>query len=172
MNEDWIHEPGALNVVDGKDIRNPISWAEIESNIQEIAKKKDPNFILSGDWKEFAFRLEDKTVYAVDCYWIETNLGHTFGDGGHGYVHEFIPHNEIWVSVFNCDNGERISEAWFLSTAIHELHEWGMMKNGIDYFNAHLSAMRKEAEYNLVPDSYLDNPDSPKVKWLINKQGE
>jgi len=81
-----------------KEDRRIIAEAEMEEKIQSLALKKDSKFKLEGPWKKFRGKRSGQKVYAVDFAWVYSNLSVLFHHGGHGYVHEFIPLDEIWVS--------------------------------------------------------------------------
>jgi len=140
-----------------KDNRDKL-WSELELKIQKRAKKKDKKFILSGKWKKFIRRQEGFKVYAVDGEWVRNNLSVIFGHGGHGYVHEFIPRNEIWISTRhyedcgceNIKNGQKVSKAYFDSTVIHEITEFKEMKKGMIFWKAHQIATQKEVEAGIL----------------------
>jgi hypothetical protein len=76
-----------------------LHWIDLESDIASRAKKKDRRFVLSGKWKKFVRKEKRLKIYAVDGEWVRNNLSIIFGHGGHGYVHEFIPLDEIWVAT-------------------------------------------------------------------------
>lgn len=147
------------------------TWALLEKEIQARARKKDKKFILAGKWKKFVRNQRGYKVYSVNGKWIRANLCVYFGHGGHGFVHEFIPLNEIWVathhanegtgSIFQCPcklkkRGQKLSKNYFDSTVIHEIAECESMKKGKTFFESHQIALLKEKEAGLIPDSYSD----------------
>ena len=118
-----------------EDIR-AINLRRMESEIQKRAANKDKRFRLEGRWKKFLRRQDRLRVYLVDGEWIRSNLSVIFGWGGHGYVHEFIPLREIWVTDFN--NMEH--------TITHEIVEYRLMEQGMAYEPAHKRAEAAERE--------------------------
>ncbi len=56
-----------------------------------------------------------------------------FTEGGHEFVYDFIPKNEVWI-----DNDLGPAERAFV--ILHELHERNLMKEGMKYLSAHLSS--------------------------------
>ena len=68
------------------------------------------------------------------CYDVE------FTEGGHDYVYEFVPQNEVWI-----DDDLHEDERGFV--LFHELHERNLMANGMDYDTAHDAASRLERHY-------------------------
>ncbi len=146
-----------------KDVRK-LTWHGIEQEIQRKSTKKDKTFILKGPWKKFTRKQGAFSVYAVDGNWVRCNLSVIFGHGGHEFVHEFIPHNEIWIAThhysgsdFNscgCDNlkkqNQPVSQSYFDSTTIHEITECVEMKKGKSYWESHHIALDKEREVGLL----------------------
>jgi len=118
-----------------EDIR-AINLRRMESEIQKRAGNKDKKFRLEGKWKVFLRRQDHLRVYQVDGEWIRSNLSVIFGWGGHGYIHEFIPLGEIWVTDFN--NMEH--------TIKHEITEYRLMQGGTSYETAHKKACEVEKE--------------------------
>lgn len=142
-----------------------ITWKELESDIAQYAKKKDKNFKLSGSWKIFERKQDGFSIYRVDGEWVRANLSIIFGHGGHGYVHEFIPHEEIWVDVkhySNCDckkvaQKRLISQRYFESTVVHEITEWKKMKTGISFWKAHHIGLQAENNLKLLLNQYTED---------------
>lgn len=139
-----------------KDKRDKL-WAKLELKIQQGAKNKDKNFRLTGRWKKFVRKQDGLDVYIVDGDWVRRNLSVMFGHGGHGYVHEFIPHNEIWIVARhfkNCGcrekNNQKLSKAYFDSTVLHEIIEYKKMRQGMTYWRAHQIALEKEREAGIL----------------------
>ena len=154
-----------------KDTRNPM-WSEMEAEIQRRAKKKDATFRLSGVWKQLYKRQGRYTVYAVDGAWIRNNLCSYFGHGGHGFVHEFIPKDEIWVSIQHYADSlwegaccgctvrrqkQVVSKNYFESTLIHEMAECESMKKGTPFWQAHQDAVQKEIAAGLLGNDPFDD---------------
>ena len=107
----------------------------LEKDIQIRATSKDSKFKLEGTWKIFVRTSKGFKIYAVVGEWVRSNLSVVFGHGGHGYVHEFIPINEIWVDVehhrrsdYDCGcnkryKGGKVSESYFNEIIKHEIAE-------------------------------------------------
>ncbi len=151
-----------------KDARSGL-WGQIEFEAQSRSNKKDKSFRLSGKWKKFVRKQDGFKVYAVDGKWIRNNLSIIFGHGGHGYVHEFIPKDEIWTSTHHyheskftrcgctvSNKGQKASERYFDSTTIHEITEFKEMRKGKPYWRAHQIALQKEIEAGLLKTPYTD----------------
>ena len=151
-----------------KDHREKI-WATLEADIQSRGENKDKKFKLSGKWKKFLRMQDGFKVFAVDGAWIRNNLSIIFGHGGHGYVHEFIPLDEIWISTHHytenkynecgCGNikkNQPVSKNYFDSTTVHEITECLAMKKGKSFWISHNAALEKEREIGLLKDPNTD----------------
>lgn len=154
-----------------KDTRNEV-WGRMEKNIQLGTGRKDKSFILSGKWKKFVRNQAGYKIFRVDGSWIRHNLCFYFGHGGHGFVHEFVPANEIWVSshhpyegrgaMANCvcklnKKGQKMSENYFNSTALHEIAEANEMKRGKTFWKAHQMAVEAEIKAGILKNPYSDD---------------
>jgi len=138
-------------------------WRWCEAEIQKTADKKDPTNVLSGSWKT-PFRMNAKfKIYTVDNNWIRNNLCFYFGHGGHGYVHEFIPLNEVWIAnqhigceCKNVKEGQVLSLPYMESTILHEITEFYLMEKGMPYYEAHEEALKAELEAGHLTDPYME----------------
>jgi hypothetical protein len=82
-----------------------------------------------------------------------------FTEGGHGYVYDFVPKDEIWI-----DDDLRKDERKFV--LLHEVHERNLMKKGLSYFPAHRSSSRIEYLCRNSPnkiDKYLERELKKKI---------
>lgn len=133
----------------------------LEKDIQKRARKKDKEFILTGKWKKFICKQDEFSIYAVDGEYIRSNLSVIFGHGGHGFVHEFIPMYEIWISTYHYHNKQyncgclptihgKISLDFFRSVMNHEINEFKEMAKGLPFWHAHQKAetIEKKIENN------------------------
>lgn len=84
---------------------------------------------------------DDLDVYIVDGDWVRTNINVDFVEGGHGYVYDYVPKNEIWV-----EDMEDKKEMWF--NFKHEQFERNLMKNNpkMSYEDAHDQAVAQETK--------------------------
>ena len=154
-----------------KDNRNgaPL-WNKLELLAQKAAfeKDKDTGFLLPKKYKKFNREQDGFKIYRVDGLWIHRNLNVIFGNGGHGYVHEFVPHGEIWMAEIhhNCACQENfknekgyhpISQGYFDSAVIHEITECKLMSKGMIYWAAHNIALETErrAAFKIDPGEIL-----------------
>lgn len=136
--------------------------AQLEKDIQRSADYKDRSLKISSKykWKKFYRNQDGFKIYAVDGDWIKNNLDMIFCHGGHGHVHEFIPKNEIWVSINHhkkCEckksvvrKSKKVSRDLFDSIVIHEIAESKLMKSGMPYWKAHQIARRKEKKFTAL----------------------
>ncbi len=136
-------------------------WREGEKAIQANARLKDVSFKLDGPWKFFLMKSREFNVYIVDEQWVRRNLCWYFGHGGHGYVHEFIPLDELWISKYHRDcecvnviSGQPVSDAFVDSTILHETIEMYLMARGYPYHKAHEVALEAERKAGYLKDPY------------------
>jgi hypothetical protein len=79
-------------------------------------------------------------IWLVDGKKVRDRLLINFCQGGHFYVYNRIPENEIWID----DNNYKERAA----TIVHEVHERNRMKfKKLSYSRAHELANRKEKEF-------------------------
>jgi len=155
--------PKIMKIKFKRDNRDKL-WAKLEMEIQKRGSRKDKKFVLTGKWKRFIRKQNEFNIYAVNGEWVRNNLSVIFGHGGHGYVHEFIPLNEIWAATHhfegcNCSNvkrGQKVSQQYFDSTVIHEIAEFKEMKKGLVFWKAHQIALQKEREIGILKNPYKE----------------
>jgi len=146
-----------------KDNRDRL-WAKLEKDIQSRGLKKDRRLRLSGSWKRFVGLSESFKVYAVDVEWVKNNLSVIFGHGGHGFVHEFIPNDEIWIATHHykgcgCSNvrkDRKVSPQYFESCTLHEITEFRLMKKGMSYWKAHNHSLEAELKLGLLKNPHRE----------------
>jgi hypothetical protein len=151
-----------------------INIADVEADIQMRAPNKDRSFKIGGSWKKYLFDMHGYSVFAVNGSWVRTNLSILFGHGGHGYVHEFIPVDEIWVGTRHWDENEfnncgcsqsvvsaAVSKEYFLSCVVHEIAECEQMKQGAPYLPSHIKSLKLEKALGLLQDPNKDDGSIP-----------
>lgn len=143
--------------------KHDAAWREMEAEVQSRSLTKDPTFVLCGPWKSFYRHGGRFLIYLVDGSWVRNNLSIVYGHGGHGFVHEFIPLNEIWVSRYHayCDcknitEGQLCSRNFLESTALHEITEREEMEKGVPFVEAHQIALRAEEKAGFLTDPYME----------------
>ncbi len=85
-------------------------------------------------WKELESGV---SVWIVDGRLVRSGFDVDFTEGGHDYVYEFVPQNEVWI-----DND--LEEAERPYVLLHELHERNLMAQGWPYSKAHEDSSKKE----------------------------
>jgi hypothetical protein len=97
-------------------------------------------------WK----RLENGvTVWIVNGRLVRSVFDIDFTAGGHDYVYEFVPQNEVWID----DAIEEVERPFVL---LHELHERNRMSGGWPYSKAHAESSRIEYRCRHRPDELHD----------------
>jgi hypothetical protein len=94
------------------------------------------------DGKEVHERLWKKlengiSVWIVNGRLVRSVFDIDFTEGGHDYVYEFVPQNEVWI-----DNDIEEKERGYV--LLHELHERNRMAGGWSYNKAHAESSRLE----------------------------
>ena len=93
-------------------------------------------------WKKLESGL---TVWIVKGRLVRSVFDIDFTAGGHDYVYEFVPQNEIWID----DDVEENERGYVL---LHELHERNRMASGLPYSKAHAESSRLEYHCRHHPD--------------------
>jgi hypothetical protein len=93
-------------------------------------------------WKKLESEL---SVWIVDGRLVRSVFDDDFTEGGHDYVYEFVPQNEVWI-----DNDlEEVERPYVL---LHELHERNLMAKGWPYSKAHEDSSKIEYHYRHHPN--------------------
>ncbi len=85
-------------------------------------------------WKTLA---NGVSVWIVNGRLVRSTFDIDFTEGGHDYVYEFVPGNEVWID----DDIEEKERGYVL---LHELHERNRMADGWPYNKAHAESSRLE----------------------------
>jgi hypothetical protein len=85
------------------------------------------------------------SVWIVNGRLVRSAFDVDFTEGGHDYVYEFVPENEVWID----DAIEETERGYVL---LHELHERNRMAKGWPYDKAHAESSRLEYRYRHHPD--------------------
>jgi len=85
-------------------------------------------------WKTLA---NGVSVWIVNGRLVRSAFDIDFTEGGHDYVYEFVPENEVWID----DDIEEKERGYVL---LHELHERNRMADGWPYNKAHAESSRLE----------------------------
>ena len=97
-------------------------------------------------WKKLEGGL---SVWIVNGRLVRSTFDIDFTEGGHDYVYEFVPKNEIWID-------DAIVEQERPYVLIHELHERNQMSKGWPYSKAHEESSRIEFRCRHHPDELHD----------------
>ena len=89
------------------------------------------------------------SVWIVNGRLVRSVFDIDFTAGGHDYVYEFVPENEIWI-----DNDIEESERGYV--LLHELHERNRMAQALPYSKAHAESSRIEYRCRHHPDELHD----------------
>jgi hypothetical protein len=85
-------------------------------------------------WKQLESGI---SVWIVNGRLVRSVFDDDFTEGGHDYVYEFVPKNEVWI-----DNDlEELERPYVL---LHELHERNLMAKGWTYTKAHEDSSKIE----------------------------
>ena len=85
------------------------------------------------------------SVWIVNGRLVRSVFDIDFTEGGHDYVYEFVPQNEVWID----DAIEEKERGYVL---LHELHERNLMATGWSYNKAHDESSRLEYHCRHHPD--------------------
>ena len=89
------------------------------------------------------------SVWIVNGRLVRSVFDIDFTAGGHDYVYEFVPENEVWID----DDIEQKERGYIL---LHELHERNCMAKGWPYNKAHAESSRLEYRCRHHPDELHD----------------
>jgi hypothetical protein len=98
-------------------------------------------------WKKLE---NDLAVWIVNGRLVRSVFDIDFTAGGHDYVYEFVPPNEVWID----DAIEDFERGYVL---LHELHERNRMATGVSYSKAHAESSRLEYHCRHHPDELHDS---------------
>jgi hypothetical protein len=97
-------------------------------------------------WKKLE---NDISVWIVSGRLVRSVFYIDFTAGGHDYVYEFVPENEVWID-------DDIVEEERGHVLVHELHERNLMAKGWPYSKAHVDSSRLEHRCRHHPDELHD----------------
>ena len=97
-------------------------------------------------WKKLESEI---AVWIVNGRLVRSAFDIDFTAGGHDYVYEFVPENEVWID----DDIEEQERGYVL---LHELHERNRMAAGAPYSKAHEDSSRIEYHARHHPDELHD----------------
>jgi hypothetical protein len=89
------------------------------------------------------------SVWIVVGRLVRSGFDIDFTAGGHDYVYEFVPENEVWID-------DDIAEPERGFVLVHELHERRLMSSGWTYDKAHDDSSKLELRCRHHPDELHD----------------
>ncbi|MDD5224304.1 MAG: hypothetical protein PHE84_09950 [bacterium] len=89
------------------------------------------------------------SVWIVNGRLVRSVFDLDYTEGGHDYVYEFVPENEVWI-----DDDVMENERGYV--LVHELHERNRMARGWPYEKAHAESSRLEYRCRHHPDELHD----------------
>lgn len=102
----------------------------------------DPRKVHVRLWKKLESGV---SVWIVNGRLVRSGFDDDYTEGGHDYVYEFVPKDEVWI-----DNDlEEIERPYVL---LHELHERNLMAKGMPYSSAHEESSTLEYHYRHHPN--------------------
>jgi hypothetical protein len=126
-----------------KERRRAQDLSRLTNHGQKLPDGKDVHVRL---WKELKSGL---SVWIVNGRLVRSIFDIDFTAGGHDYVYEFVPENEVWID-------DDIAETERGYVLLHELHERNRMAGGWDYDRAHAESSRLEYHFRHHPDELHD----------------
>jgi hypothetical protein len=106
----------------------------------------DPHELHQRLWKKLESGI---SVWIVNGRLVRSVFDIDFTAGGHDYVYEFVPENEVWID----DDIEEHERGYVL---LHELHERNRMATGWPYSKAHAESSHIEYRCRHHPDELHD----------------
>jgi len=97
-------------------------------------------------WKKLASGV---SVWIVNGRLVRSVYDIDFTEGGHDYVYEFVPENEVWID----DDLEENERPYVL---LHELNERQLMSKGETYDEAHAASSKLEYHCRQHPEELHD----------------
>jgi len=126
-----------------KERRRARDLVRLTDHGRKIPEGKDVHLRL---WKKLKSGI---SVWIVNGRLVRSIFDIDFTSGGHDYVYEFVPENEVWID----DDIEEAERGFVL---LHELHERNRMAAGWDYDKAHAESSRLEYRLRHHPDELHD----------------
>lgn len=129
--------------IERKERRRAGDLSRVTHQGQKLPEGKDVHQRL---WKKLESGV---SVWIVDGRLVRSVFDIDFTAGGHDYVYEFVPQNEVWI-----DNDIEEKERGYV--LLHELHERNRMASGWPYNKAHAESSRLEYRCRHHPDELHD----------------
>ncbi len=136
----------ALPEADRAERRERRRAGDVEKLTQHGKKLPDGREVHDRLWKKLESGL---AVWVVNGRLVRSVFDIDFTAGGHDYVYEFVPVNEVWID-------DDIAEAERGFVLLHELHERNRMSEGWPYNKAHAESSHLEYRCRHHPDELHD----------------
>jgi hypothetical protein len=133
----------AADIEERKERRRARDLSRFTHHGQKLPDAKDVHIRL---WKKTKSGL---SVWVVNGRLVRSVFDIDFTAGGHDYVYEFVPQNEVWID-------DDIGESERGVVLFHELHERNLMAHGLNYDKAHAESSRLEYHLRHHPDELHD----------------
>ena len=131
------------DIAERKERRRAGDMARMTQHGQKLPAGQDVHVRL---WKKLESGIG---VWIVNGRLVRSVFDIDFTEGGHDYVYEFVPQNEVWID----DDVQEDERRYVL---IHELHERNMMAKGWPYSKAHADSSKLEYHCRHRPDELHD----------------
>ncbi len=124
----------------------PIQFSKSEAGSEMALPCLNTSFLKAIIDERLWKKLENSvSVWIVNGRLVRSAFDIDFTEGGHDYVYEFVPGNEVWID----DAIEEKERGYVL---LHELHERNRMAEGLPYSEAHSESSRLEFRCRHHPD--------------------
>jgi len=136
----------AIVVADRVERRERRRAGDVKKFTRDGHELPDPHKVHDRLWKKLESGI---SVWIVNGRLVRSVFDIDFTAGGHDYVYEFVPENEVWID----DDIEEDERGYIL---LHELHERNRMAAGWPYNKAHAESSRLESRCRHHPDLLHD----------------
>ena len=119
---------------------------DVSSLTHQGEKLPDGKDVHERLWKKLESGI---SVWVVNGRMVRSVFDIDFTEGGHDYVYEFVPKNEVWID-------DAIMETERGYVLLHELHERNRMAKGWIYDKAHAESSKIEYHCRHNPDELHD----------------
>jgi 1,2-phenylacetyl-CoA epoxidase PaaB subunit len=136
----------ALDIGDRKEKSERRKAGDLKKVTHNYKDLPDPKTV----HKKFVKKLDNGVaVWVVDGRMVRSVFDVDFTEGGHEYVYEYVPENEVWL-----DDDLIFEERSYV--LLHELHERNLMAQGWTYNAAHADSSKIEHYCRENPDELHD----------------
>jgi hypothetical protein len=137
----------ALPTADNRERMERRRAGDVRKMTRSGRKLPDGHDVHDRLWKRLESGL---SVWIVNGRLVRSTFDIDFTEGGHDYVYEFVPENEVWID-------DAIVEQERPYILLHELHERNRMSTGWSYSKAHAESSNIEFRCRHHPDELHDS---------------